>query len=408
MSLSEMGLAALVAPVEVERFFAEYWEKQSLLIPRDRPDYFAGLLSAADVDQVIAFTRPKFVDSGAFTREESRAKPFVQGWLADRQMQEGAKYADIEELHRVYTQGKTVIIMTMQRRWLPVARLCRNLEAVFHCPVHANMYLTPKGAQGFDAHFDPHEVFVLQLEGSKHWRLYESARDLPLIDERFETPKDRLGPPRDVVLNPGDLLYIPRGHVHEAFTSEAPSLHLTVGVNVYRWADLLHEALDDLARRDVRLRESLPPGGLASTQAAAVLKNQFQELLAAVTQEASIEGAVQNLGTQFFSQLPALPEARFTAPPETDGIDADTVLEKSAGVVCRVIESPGWVEIEFPGGRVGGPPKIASALRFVASRERFAVRELPDSLGQEGKLVLARRLVRERLLRGVLHSASKK
>src|SRR5215469_8498820 len=99
--------------------------------------------------------------------------------------------------------------MTMQHRWPPAAALCRSLEAVFHCPVHANMYLTPEGAQGFDAHFDTHEVFVLQLEGSKQWRLYGEPRALPLVDERFNIPRDQLGPVREVELSAGDLLYIP-------------------------------------------------------------------------------------------------------------------------------------------------------------------------------------------------------
>ncbi|MDB5308472.1 MAG: Cupin 4 family protein [Gemmataceae bacterium] len=78
----------------------------------------------------------------------------------------------------------------MERRWHPVALLCRNLEIVFHCPVHANMYLTPEGAQGFDAHFDTHEVLVLQLEGTKTWRVYGSARTAPLVEEGFTGPKD--------------------------------------------------------------------------------------------------------------------------------------------------------------------------------------------------------------------------
>src|SRR5207248_4395413 len=99
----------------------------------------------------------------------------VQAWLAERSLNDSVQYPGVRELHQVYEQGRTIVVMTMQHRWPPAAVLCRCLEAAFHCPVHANMYLTPKGAQGFDAHFDPHEVFVLQLEGRKTWRLYGSS-----------------------------------------------------------------------------------------------------------------------------------------------------------------------------------------------------------------------------------------
>lgn len=398
MREADLDLQQLLTPVGGETFFRAHWEKQSLHISRGEANWYAGLFSSADIDSIIAFTRPKFVDIRAFRPEAPRQKSFVQGWLADRQTEEDVNYPGIDELRRVYAQGRTVVIMTMQQRWQPIAVLCRNLEGVFHCPVHANLYLTPAGAQGFDAHFDTHEVFVLQLEGRKSWRLYGPTRTLPLVGERFNVPRERPGPVREIHLSPGDLLYVPRGHVHEAFTAEEASMHLTVGVNVYRWADLLHEALASLAREDERFRESLPLGLFSGDPPPAAVTDRCRELLGVLLREARVEEAVRHLGDQFFGQMPALPGDRFADVPKEEAIDLDTVLEKSPGTVCRVVEEGAWVTIEFPGGRVGGPLKVASALRFVAKAVRFRVGELPDNLGSEAKLVLARRLVRERLL----------
>lgn len=398
MPETDLDLRKLLDPVGEEMFFRTHWEKEPLHIARDEDEQYAGLFSSRDVDAVIAFTRPKFTDAAAFRPEVPRRKSFVQGWLADRQTEDGASYPGIGELQRVYAEGRTVVIMTMQQRWQPVARLCRNLEGIFHCPVHANLYLTPTGAQGFDAHFDTHEVLVLQLEGRKTWRLYGPKRTLPLVGERFNIPREQLGPVRELHLAPGDLLYVPRGHVHEAFTAQEPSMHLTVGVNVYRWADLLHEALAALTRDDERFRESLPPGLLGGQASPAVAVDRFRELLGVLLREARVDDAVRQLGDQFFGQMPMLPGGHFAVPPKEEAIDLDTVLEKVPGTVCRVIEEGAWVTIEFPGGRVGGPRKIASALRFAAGTDRFPAGALPDDLGDEAKLVLARRLVRERLL----------
>jgi hypothetical protein len=389
----------LLAPLAAETFFREQWEKQPLHLSRGEANYYAELFTSADVDSVLAFTRPKFEDAAAFTPEGPRPKSFVQGWLADRPSQNGTAFPGIADLRRVYDQGRTVVIMTMQQRWLPLAVLCRNLEADFRCPVHANLYLTPAGAQGFDVHFDTHEVFVLQLEGHKTWRLYPPTRTLPLVGERFTTPRDQLGPVREVHLQAGDLLYLPRGHVHEAFTAECASMHVTLGVNVFRWADLLHEALDAVTRADERLRESLPSELFAGAAPSDDIKERFKALLGVVASNARLDAAVGRLDDAFFGQMQVLPSGYFAPPAKEECIDLDTVLEKNTGAVCRIVEEGAWIALEFPGGRIGGPLKIASALRFVARRQRFAVRALPDDLGGEAKLVLARRLVRERLLR---------
>lgn len=398
MAETDLDLRKLLAPVEPETFLRDYWERQPLHLSQQDPGRYSNLFRSSDVDTLIAFTRPRFADSGAFKPEAPRQASFVQGWPADHPFPENNSFPSVAELQAVYARGKTVVIMTMQQRWLPIALLCRKFESFFHCPVHANLYLTPAGAQGFDAHFDTHEVLVLQLEGQKHWRLYGPARKLPLVGERLTVPREELGPVREICLEAGDLLYIPRGHVHEAFTSEGASMHLTVGINVFRWADLLHEAVEWVARREERFRESLPPGLLGGEETPAHVQEHFRELLSALREAARPDDAMRHLGDMFFAQMPVLPNNHFAAPPQEESIDLDTVLEKNPGAVCRVFREGSWVVLSFPGGQVGGPLKIASALRFVAATNRFTVRELPDDLGGEAKLVLVRRLLRERLL----------
>jgi hypothetical protein len=390
-------LRRILAPIQAETFLSETWEKRPLIIRREDGGHYAGLFSLADVDTVIAFSRPRFTEPGAFPGRPPPSRTCVQGWLPDQTLAPSDFYPGIAELRQVHAQGKTLIIRAMQHRWPAIALLCRNLENVFHCPVHANLYLTPPTAQGFEAHIDAHEVFALQLHGVKHWRLYGPAVNLPLANEKAIIPRDRLGPVQEVCLEPGDLLYIPRGHAHEAFTADHSSLHLTVGVNVHRWADLLHQAVEEMSRRDARFRESLRPGALLDGDAAPALGRRLQELLGALADGARPEAAVRRLGDEFLDELVMLPDGRFGTPAGTD-VDTDTVLARSPGAICRCVAGPDGALIQFPGGQVSGPARIATALQFVARSERFAVRELPDSLGAEGKLVLARRLIREGLL----------
>lgn len=395
---ADFDLGKLLSPVEQADFLRDTWEKEPRAVRRGKPKYYAGLFALADVDRVIAFSRPRFTEPGAFPGGPPAARTYVQGWLPDRQLVPDATYPGIGDLRQVLAQGKTVIVRSMQHRWPAVALLCRNLEAVFHCPVHANLYLSPPGAQGFDPHIDTHEVFALQVDGVKHWRLYGPAATLPLAEDKTSLARSRLGPPREVRLEAGDLLYIPRGHAHEAFTTGSPSLHLTVGVNVYRWADLLHQALAAVTRQDPRFRETVPPGTLMGQELPTDVTQRFQELLQALARSARLDDAARRLGDRFFDELAMLPGAHFVPPEGVERMDLDTVLARSPGALCRVLVEGDGVAIEFPGGRLGGPAKIAPALRFVARTERFPVRALPDGLGDGGKLVLARRLVGEGLL----------
>jgi ribosomal protein L16 Arg81 hydroxylase len=388
-------LPTLLQPVAAESFFRDSWERRPLAISRNDPAFYRGLFTRRDLDSLIAFTRPKFFDnlqSGAAPRSN-----VVRGWLADEEPYAGS-YPDLRDVHRAVAHGKTLLITGMHQRCLAIAALGRNLEAQFGCRVHINLYLTPPGAQGFEAHFDTHDVFVLQIDGDKHWRLYNPARELPTSNDQVAVPKDQLGAPtREIDLRAGDLLYIPRGHVHEAFTSERASLHLTVGVNVCRWVDVLQQALAGAAAADVAFRRSLPPGILCTETLPPELNETFQELLRRFANRASLESAAGALAQSFVEKLAALPHNYF-AGADSDEIGLDTLVERTPGVICRVVLEGAKATLHAPGARIDGPTHIAPALRYVALTKRFTPSELPGDLTPDARLALVRRLIREKIL----------
>ena len=78
--------------------------------------------------------------------------------------------------------------------------------------------MTPKGTQGFAPHYDDIEAFVLQLEGRKRWRVYQPLNDestLPRYSSENFNQDDLPSPILDIILEQGDLLYFPRGFVHQ-------------------------------------------------------------------------------------------------------------------------------------------------------------------------------------------------
>ena len=186
---------------------------------------------------------------------------------------------------------------------------------------------------------------MLQLEGSKHWRIYKPTVDLPLKEAVRINPR-RTGRRADhgsPYQGRSYLMYLPRGYIHEAYAAEETSLHITVAVSVFRWADLMRLALARVVANDVRFRRAVPIGALGGGEISGALKDQFEELVQLIAKDARIEDTMAALSDQFLGDMPVLPGAHFLAPEEIDSIDINTVLERPKAMVCHVI----------PGGNFG-------------------------------------------------------
>jgi hypothetical protein len=103
------------------------------------------------------------------------------------------------------------------------------------------------------------------------------------------------------------------------------------------------------------------------------------------------------MAAAFVGRLAALPQDYF-ATDDPDRVGLDTVVERAPGMICRVVQAGDTVTLHAPGNRIEGPARLAPALHYVARTQRFTPRALPDSLTSDAKLVLVRRLLREKLL----------
>ena len=91
-------------------------------------------------------------------------------------------------------------------------------------------------AQGFGAHFDTHDVYAVHVEGTKTWHIYEGRADDPIAHPMFKTlgrehhEKAKGAKLMDVHMEPGDLLYLPRGQYHDALADEGGTMHIAFGI----------------------------------------------------------------------------------------------------------------------------------------------------------------------------------
>src|SRR5262249_23030854 len=138
---------------------------------------------------------------------------------------------DLPRAYQLFNSGATIALGQMHERLPELATLCRAMEQRFSSHFQTNLYLSPRNAQGFKTHFDSHDVFALQVAGSKQWTLNDTLIELPLHGQKFEPEKHMAGAAtREITLRAGDVLYCPRGLFHSARATDEVSLHITLGV----------------------------------------------------------------------------------------------------------------------------------------------------------------------------------
>ncbi|RBY85569.1 cupin domain-containing protein [Blastococcus sp. TF02A-30] len=385
-------------------FAEEYWGRRPLLTrAADTGSDFTDLLDLAAVDELLSrrglrtpFLRiakdGQVVDATRFTGPAGA----------------GAEIADqvsTDSVLRLFADGSTVVLQGLHRLWPPLIEFADQLAADLGHPTQVNAYVTPPSSRGFDPHYDVHDVFVLQVAGQKHWTIHEPVLRDPLrsqvwTDRRAEVAEAATREPVvDAVLEPGDVLYLPRGFLHSATALGEISAHLTIGIHsVTRWgaAEAALDLVRTLAAEDGALRGSLPLGvdladpGSVRDDVVAVVEG-LRDWLARVDPDEVAE----RLRARTWSQVRPEPVAPLAQATAAASLSPDTVLRLRRRLRCRLGDGDEG-EVVLVGGRRTHtfPASARPALAELLAVGELKVGDLPGLDPAEG-IALARRLVTE-------------
>jgi len=299
-----------------------------------------------------------------------------------------ARTANVERVLAEFEAGATIVLQGLHLNRAETATFCSALEGALGHPVQSNAYYTPRGSQGLAVHHDTHDVFVLQIAGEKRWLVYDPVLELPLKEQRYRASDGAPGEPViDTVLEPGDTLYLPRGWLHEARTSDVDSLHLTVGINVYTWRDAVRDALADV-EGELSFRKSVEDDG-APAELLELLADRLTPRDVARRKSARLERRRRPVLDGQISQLRAL-----------DDLTTSTVVERRPTAVATLDEGDEMLGLSFHGKRLLLPARLWQEAAFLVEvSEPFTPADIPGELDDAGRLVLVQRLVREGFVR---------
>lgn len=368
-----------------ERFASDVWGNTALLTRRVSD--FSDLFSAEAVDELISRRglRTPFLrvaKGGATLPDSSFTSPAGAGAGISDQL-------DDTELWRKFADGATLVLQALHRTWEPISDLSTRLSTELGHPVQANAYITPPQNRGFDDHYDVHDVFVLQIEGTKRWIIHEPVhvdplRNQPWTDRRSavaEAAKDKAY--IDTVLEPGDSLYLPRGWLHAAEAQGKVSIHLTLGIhNWTRYALAEHLAQTALAKlcEDPEMRRTLPLGVDGLDGEIATIRERLAAAVSGSDPASLFRRAARGQGRP----APLGPVAQLAA---VEGLGPQSLVKLRGALDARVVGSRlttrvGW--LDFP------ETDMASVTRLLDGAVHTATDlgvELVDRLMRAGVLV---------------------
>ncbi|HEY8532878.1 MAG TPA: cupin domain-containing protein [Micromonospora sp.] len=403
-ALRRSALARCVA-IDEARFATEYWGRAPLLsraADLAGPEGFADLFSPAAADELLSRRGLRT----PFLRVANRGRVLPERLFAGSGGA-GAEIADQvldERVLGLYVDGATLVFQGLHRVWPPVVDFARELGETLGQPVQVNAYLTPAGNQGFATHYDTHDVFVLQVDGRKQWRIHPPVWPHPLESQPWGERADEVaaqadGPPAmDICLAPGDALYLPRGWLHSAQAQQERSLHVTVGVRALTRYALVEEVLA-LAAEEPELRTTLPFGvdvadphqiGPEVERTVALLRDWLTRV---TPQQLALR--LRDRSWPAWRPAPIRPLAQ-----------AEAI--RRVGPESRVMRRPGLrYHLDSEGDRVAlrvfdrvvtFPAFCASALQMVLSGAVCRVGDVPGLADDHDRIVLVRRLLREAIL----------
>lgn len=239
------GLEWLLSSFEKDEFFKNHYEKKHLLL-QDRGDYYSSIFDLDDFD--ISLSQGNIGLESIEITNGNRASH--EKWTTFVRHQ-GVELS-LGKIRECIMKGDSLIVNGLQEYFFHLSQFVANLGCDLSGQARANAYITPPSAQAFLPHYDLHDVFVLQISGAKEWKIYPKIAELPHPLQKNTTAFFSLSEylmEHSFIVQPGDLLYIPRGVGHEAISSDNLSVHISIGITSFTGTDLAIKTIQNVSEQ---------------------------------------------------------------------------------------------------------------------------------------------------------------
>jgi ribosomal protein L16 Arg81 hydroxylase len=294
---------------------------------------------------------------------------------------------DPVRVQQYLARGATMVLNFIDQLTPELSAFARSLEVALGGTVQANLYLSSKRKQGFNAHFDFHDVFAMHVMGEKTWTVFKGRCEWPIKHpifegwsrERHDQHKGELW--REVPLKPGDLLYLPRGQYHYALADDGPCVHIAWGVTYPIGMDVVSYAFERM------VGETLGRANLPRDRAA--LQARLAEIGKIIARKLTEPQALEDL-SRTWANLGAGREP-YDLPAVIERADPAYRVRRAG---LRLVSQGGRHGLVKEGTRqaVEVPAAMQPQVAWVLERDGFAKGELAAAFPEAGAATLDRLL----------------
>ena len=222
--LENITLRSLVAPLtEAEFMFLLRERKLNLLRSMNGSRYTSLLGWDALQDMIERGQHPRGLDLFRLTKESVIVPP-------DRWLTKGkgdTDKVDITKVEEYLAKGFSLVMTHLEQHVPPLAALCEDIKEQLCEATYTGVIVTTGTDGAFRLHYDPEDLIILQIDGTKRWQIFGPAVSNPLRGMPKQAPPEN-APIFDEVLQPGDFLFVPAGNWHHCQGGPGRSIHLGI------------------------------------------------------------------------------------------------------------------------------------------------------------------------------------
>ena len=380
-------LKYLLGPTSVETFVNDYWDKYPLVVQRNSNDYYKDILTIEQVNEYLSkndirFPSINIAKEGSIVPLSEYSEIISIGKYASEGL------IDTDKLFDKFNNGTSIFLQKMRSSIDTLASFVAQLERELKFRIETHIFLTPDNSQALSEHYDTTSSFIMQVYGSKTWIVSKPILELPTIEQLFNNNTYR-GSEKlfEVTLQQGDLLFLPRGVIHQAKTSSEMSMHITSVLYPITWLDIFTTMVDELKNNREFRKSSVNSDIKFSLLKEKVKKiTNYKSIFQSLT-EVTTERQVKDNSDRVFDYL------------NISKINISSKLARRKNINFEIIETDKTASLKFYDKKIDFPNFVFEILNYIKEYEEFSINDISSKLDDKGKLVLSRKLIKEGFLK---------